>query len=310
MISQKYLITVVGPTAIGKTSLAIALAKHYKTVIISADSRQFYREMDIGTAVPTKEELNAAPHYFIQHKSIFDTYTVGDFESDAVALLSELFEKHTVVIMVGGSGLYINAVIKGLDDFPEVSPIVREKLNYQYKAEGIHILQTQLKKLDPEYYKTADIQNPHRVIRALEICIGTNKPFSSFLKKQSKNRMFNSVLVGLTVDRDILYDQINKRVDRMMEEGLLEEVKRLDKYKNLNALQTVGYKELFNHLENKCSLKGAIEEIKKNTRRYAKRQLTWFRKNSAIKWFDHKTDLQNIINDIDCTIKNTPQQIP
>ena len=277
---RKTLISVVGPTAIGKTKLAIELAKHYQTEIISADSRQFFKEMKIGTAVPSIEELESAPHHFIQHKSILEPYSVGDFEKDAIQLLENLFKKNEAVILVGGSGLYVDAVTKGLDTFPEISSEIREALNKKIENKGIEELQEQLKELDPLYYDKVDIQNPHRLIRALEICIGTGKPYSSFLNKEKSIRPFKVVTVGIHAERDIIYDRINQRVD-------------------LNALQTVGYKELFNYLDEKWTLDFAISEIKKNTRRFAKRQLTWFRKNENTIWVDYNSKIAEIINTLE-----------
>ncbi|WP_178988098.1 tRNA (adenosine(37)-N6)-dimethylallyltransferase MiaA [Winogradskyella schleiferi] len=299
----KVLIAIVGPTAIGKTALSIKLAQHYNTEIISADSRQFYKEMSIGTAVPFKEELNAAPHHFIQNKSIEDDYNVGDFERDAISKISILHEKNPIVVMVGGSGLYVKAVTKGLDYFPEVAPHIRTHLNLQLKEKGLIHLQEQLKSLDSEAYETIAIDNPQRVIRALEICIGTEKPYSSFLTNPEKNRDFKTISIGLNAERSTIYDRINQRVDVMIENGLIDEVKSLSPYKHLNALNTVGYKELFQYLEGDWTLDFAISEIKKNTRRFAKRQLTWFRKDDAIKWFDFETDVEEIIQYINSEIE-------
>lgn len=291
----KYLISIVGPTAIGKTALSIKLAQHFNTEIISADSRQFFKEMLIGTATPNKEELAAAKHHFIHHKSITDHYNVGAFEKDALQCLETLFKTKDVVIMVGGSGLYIDAVTKGLDDFPEVDSFIRETLNSDLESKGLAYLQEQLKTLDIVSYNTIAIDNPHRVIRALEICIGTGQAYSSFLNKDKSKRDFKTITIGLTADRAIIYNRINQRVDMMMDAGLLEEVKNLLPYQHLNALNTVGYKELFNYLNGDWTLDFAISEIKKNSRRYAKRQLTWFKKDDSILWFDYLTDINSII---------------
>ncbi|WP_422079787.1 tRNA (adenosine(37)-N6)-dimethylallyltransferase MiaA [Ulvibacterium sp.] len=304
-MTGKFLINVVGPTAIGKTKMAIALAQHFNTEIISADSRQFYKEMHIGTAVPSREELNAAPHHFIQCKSIFESYSVGDFERDALSLLEQLFAQKNTVVMVGGSGLYINAVTKGLDKFPEIAPEIRQNLNKRLEIEGIEALQKQLKRLDPLYYSNVDLENPHRLIRALEVCIGTGKPYSSFLKGKNQKRFFSTINVGLQADRKVIYDRIDQRVDLMMEEGLLEEAKSLHPHKKENALQTVGYKELFNHLEGMWELDFAIAEIKKNTRRFAKRQLTWFRKDESILWFPYDGDVDGVIRSIKDKMKSS-----
>lgn len=286
---EKNLIVIVGPTAIGKTSLSIALANYFETEILSADSRQFFREMHIGTAAPSEEELSAAPHHFIRHKSVLEDYSVGDFERDAVEKLEVLFQKYEKLIMVGGSGLYVDAVVKGLDRFPEVDPSIRQSLNERIMNEGIASLQNELRDLDPLYFSEVDLQNPHRLIRALEICIATGKPYSSFRKNSSAKRPFRTTWIGLTAERETIYDRINRRVDLMIEEGLVEEVQSLCKFRNQNALNTVGYKEIFSYLDGQLSLEEAKEEIKKNTRRFAKRQLTWFRKNKEIHWFDYKT---------------------
>ncbi|RDK86873.1 tRNA (adenosine(37)-N6)-dimethylallyltransferase MiaA [Marinirhabdus gelatinilytica] len=296
------LICIVGPTAIGKTALGIEIAKHFSTEILSADSRQFFKEMAIGTAVPTTEELDAAPHHFIQNRSIFEPYNVGDFEKDALLKLKELFKKHDKVVMVGGSGLYVDAVVKGLDKFPKVKKEVREQLSKQLEEHGLTSLQRELKEKDPTYFKNADIQNPHRLIRALEIIRGTGKPFSSFLKKDISERNFDTLYIGLTAEREKIYERINKRVDIMIENGLMEEARQLYPHKDLNALQTVGYKELFQFFDGEISKEEAVSEIKKNTRRFAKRQGTWFRKNEQIHWFPYTTPPQEIVNFI--TYKN------
>lgn len=292
---KSLLVCVVGPTAIGKTSLAIAIAKAFKTEILSADSRQFYKEMTIGTAVPTPEELSEAPHHFIQQLSIFDSYSVGDFEKDALTLLDELFTKHPMIVMVGGSGLYVDAVVKGLDQFPEVPTEIRSALNDQLQQEGITSLQEALEQADPEYYAKVDIHNPHRLIRALEVFQVSGKPYSSFLGQAAANRPFEVCYIGLDADREIVYDRINRRVDLMVAGGLVEEAKTLYPHRDLNALQTVGYRELFVHFDGEQSLEEALEEIKKNTRRFAKRQNTWFKKNTDIQWFDYQTPSEEII---------------
>lgn len=293
--NKKTLITVVGPTAIGKTRMAIALAQHFGTEIISCDSRQFYKEMTIGTAVPTADELAMARHYFIQHKSVTEVYTVGDFEREALAKLNELFGKHEVVIMVGGSGLYVNAVLYGLDDFPEVPDTIRQELNARYEAEGIAFLQKQLRELDPLQYAEMDTNNPQRMIRALEVCLASGRPYSSFLKKKEVSRDFDSIVIGLTAEREEVYQRINDRVEQMLENGLLIEAQNLFHYRHLNALQTVGYQELFAFFERKMSLAEAVEEIKKNTRRFAKRQYTWFNKNKEIQWFSYTTEVADLL---------------
>lgn len=292
---RKTLLTIVGPTAIGKTRMAIALATHFGTEILSCDSRQFFKELRIGTAVPSAEELAQVPHHFIQHKSIFESYSVGDFERDAIALLDKLFKKHDVVVMVGGSGLYAKAIIDGLDDFPEVDEVIRQELNEAYAQKGIGYLQELLKTLDEVQYNQMDVQNPQRLIRALEVCRASGKPYSSFLQRKEKQRDYTSVQIGLTADRTEVYERINKRVDMMLEEGLLIEAQDMMPYKHLNALQTVGYKELFSFFEGECSFEAAIEAIKMNTRRFAKRQFTWFQKDKRIKWFDYRSSLEEVV---------------
>jgi tRNA dimethylallyltransferase len=298
MMPENILISIVGPTSIGKTALSIKLAHYFNTEIISADSRQFFKEMHIGTAAPTAEELAAAKHHFIHHKSIQELYNVGAFEKDALDTLKELFKKRPIVIMVGGSGLYVDAVTTGLDDFPEIDASIRKNLNTQLETEGLLHLQNQLKILDKTSFKNIEIANPHRVIRALEICLGTGKPYSSFLNKKSTARNFKTITVGLTAERETIYKRINQRVDLMMEAGLLDEVKKLSPHRNLNALNTVGYKELFNYLEGEWTLDFAISEIKKNSRRFAKRQLTWFKRDENTLWFDYETPLNQIIEAI------------
>lgn len=296
---EKTLIAVVGPTAIGKTKLAIELAKHFKTDIISADSRQFFKEMSIGTAVPSAQELQMAKHHFIQHKSIFDSYSVGEFEKDAISKLEELFQRKDMVIMVGGSGLYVDALVKGLDKFPEVPNEIRKQLNLLKEEKGLGHLQQELKERDPQYFAQVAIDNPHRVIRALEVCIASDKPYSSFLNQKKPNRNFKTIYLGITADRQVIYDRINKRVEVMMKAGLLNEAKTLYEHRALNALQTVGYKELFGFFDQQYSLEFAIEEIKKNTRRFAKRQLTWNRKNDAIIWTTFGDELHKTISKLE-----------
>ncbi|SLJ89964.1 tRNA dimethylallyltransferase [Salegentibacter salarius] len=303
-MNTNYLINIVGPTAIGKTSLAIQLANKFDTEIISADSRQFYKEMRIGTAVPSADELQAAKHHFIQHISIEDNYNVGDFESEAIQKLDELFQNNNIVIMVGGSGLYTKSVLEGLDYFPEVSLEIRQELNLKLEKEGLDTLQQQLHKLDPDYYKIVDLENPHRVIRALEVCISSGNPYSSYLNQPKKKRNFTAISIGLSADREIIYDRINERVDLMIDEGLLDEAEGLFTKRELNALNTVGYKELFAFLEGKDSLETAVSEIKKNTRRFAKRQLTWFRKDRETNWFEYKTPVEEIQQFIDSKISD------
>ena len=288
--NQNTLITIVGPTAIGKTALSIQLANAFSSSIISCDSRQFFKEMTIGTAVPEPKELAAAKHYFIQNRSVFDSYNVGEFERDTLKKLEALFKENSIQIMVGGSGLYVDAVLNGLDYFPEVDPKIRETLLLKLEKEGIEVLQKQLKELDLETYKLIAIDNPHRIMRALEVCIGSGIPYSTFKNKPKKQRNFNNIKIGLNADREIIYNRINRRVDAMIENGLIEEAKTLFAHKELNALQTVGYRELFSFFDGNFTKEFAISEIKKNSRRFAKRQLTWFKRDENILWFDYLTD--------------------
>ncbi len=280
----KTLISIAGPTASGKTALAIALAQHYQTVILSADSRQFYREMSIGTAKPTTEELALVPHEFINSHSITDPFSVGNFEQQAMQRLQDLFKMHDVVIIAGGSGLYLKAIYDGFDEVPAAPAAVREKLNLQLIQQGITSLQIQLQKADPVYYGQVDIHNPQRLIRALEVIETTGQPFSSYHKAAAKPRPFHIIKLSIDLPREILYDRINRRVDVMMAEGLLAEVQSLLPYRHLNALNTVGYTELFDYLDGKTDLATAVALIKQNTRRFAKRQLTWFRRDEEIQW--------------------------
>nr|WP_315190879.1 tRNA (adenosine(37)-N6)-dimethylallyltransferase MiaA [uncultured Flavobacterium sp.] len=308
---MKYLITIIGPTAIGKTALSIALAQHFKCAIISCDSRQFFKEMTIGTAVPSPEELASATHHFIQNKSIHEDYSVGDFEKEAIAKLNKLYQTNDYVILVGGSGLYVDAILKGFDAFPDIDSSVRLNVNSNYEKLGIGYLQQQLQTLDPDYFekiKTENpqtLQNPQRMMRFIEVCIGTGKPYSSFLNQKKNNRNFTPIIIGLEAERSVIYDRINQRVDIMVKEGLIEEAKKLYPNKDLNALQTVGYRELFSHFDGDFSLAFAIEEIKKNTRRFSKRQLTWFKRTENTKWFDYLEDRTKIIEYITETIHNS-----
>lgn len=296
---NNHLASIIGPTGIGKTATSVRLAQHFSSEILSADSRQFFKEMEIGTAVPSEEELTAVKHHFIHHKSIFEAYSVGTFEREAVQKITKLFEKHDLLFLVGGSGLYVNAVNKGLDNFPEVHPSVRFQLNKTYHEKGLAPLQEELKKRDPVYSQKVDLLNPQRVIRALEICIASGNPYSDFLNQNSAQRNFKTLKIGLDAPRKLIYERIEQRVDKMMEAGLLEEAKTLYEHKNLNAMNTVGYKELFLYFGGELSLEKAVEEIKKNTRRFAKRQLTWFRKDPEIEWFEHDTPTAEIIGFIE-----------
>jgi len=300
---SKYLIVIAGPTGIGKTDLSIEIAKKYNAEILSCDSRQFFKEMSIGTAVPTKKELEEVKHHFIQNISIEQEYSVGKFEIDALKKINEIHNTNEFVVMVGGSGLYIDAVCRGLDHFPDVPNTLRDELNLKHEKQGIEVLKEQLDALDPEYYKEVDQANPHRIIRALEICIHTGKTFTSFRKQQQKARPFKTIKLILTRDREELYERINKRVDFMMAQGLLEEARNLYKHKKNNALQTVGYKELFAYFDGEWDLETAILEVKKNTRRYAKRQMTWYRRDSNSIFFN-PSDKQQIVKYLETQIKD------
>ncbi|HRG01480.1 MAG: tRNA (adenosine(37)-N6)-dimethylallyltransferase MiaA [Bacteroidia bacterium] len=290
---KKNLIVIAGPTAVGKTALSIELAKFYNCPVISADSRQFYKEMSIGTAKPTVEEMQDVPHYFINNISIHDVYNVGQFEREAIELIESLFKTHEYLILVGGSGLYINAILNGVDEFEEIPAHIRDQLIKDYEEKGITYLQEELKLKDEVYYNQVDLNNPQRIMRALEVCIHTQKPYSSFRTKEKKQRSFNTINILINTEREALYARINKRVDIMMQNGLLEEVKGLYPFKHLNALNTVGYKELFDFIDGKCSLEEAVNLIKQNSRRYAKRQLTWFNHQGEFETFE-PTELEKI----------------
>jgi tRNA dimethylallyltransferase len=294
--ANKTLIVIAGPTAVGKTAIAIQVAKHYNTVVVSADSRQFYREMSIGTAKPDADELAAVKHHFIDSHSIHENFSVGDFEKQALALLDELFKEYDAVVMTGGSGLYIKAVCEGFDNLPVADPGIRHKLNQDFTELGIRHLQERLKEVDPDYYEQVDIQNPQRLIRALEVFETTGKPISYYRKSTINTRPFNIVKIGLNLPRDILYQQINYRVNKMIELGLIDEVKSLIPHRSLNALNTVGYSELFDYFDGNINLDSALELIKQNTRHFAKRQLTWFRKDKDIHWLE--ADNEDVVLDI------------
>src|SRR5688572_17323392 len=278
------LIVIGGHTASGKTQLAIELAKYYKTKIISFDSRQFYKEMSIGTAKPTNAQLNEVKHHFIGHISIHDEYNAGQFENEAIERMDQLFEKYEYVIATGGSGMYLDALLYGLDELPKVKEGVRDKLMQIHREEGLETLRIMLKKSDPEHYNNVDLNNPHRIIRALEIILSTGSTYSELRKGKRKSRNFDPFLFGVDLERDFLYTCINNRVQQMMKAGLLQEVTSLYDNKNLNALQTVGYKELFDHLDGKTDLESAVKLIQQNTRRFAKRQITWFRRYDEMEW--------------------------
>jgi tRNA dimethylallyltransferase len=299
--TKKTLISVVGPTAIGKTALGIQIAQHFGTEIISADSRQFYREISIGTAKPNLQELNAAKHHFINSHSVNDLVSVGSFETEALSIIEELFKTNDVVVMVGGSGLYVKAILEGFDELPNVNEGVRNQLNQELEDFGIAKLQTELLESDPIYFGQIDIQNPQRIIRALEVFRTTGNTFSSYRTHKKAERSFNVIKIGLNTSRDILYNRINLRVDDMMQNGLLDEVVSSKPYQQLNALKTVGYTELFDFLDGKTDLLSAIEMIKQNTRRFAKRQLTWFKRDEEINWFEPNDEtiiskIENLLN--------------
>ncbi len=282
---QKYLVVLAGPTAVGKTDISIELAKHFKTGIISADSRQFYKELKIGAAPPEQEQLETVKHYFVGFKSISEYYNVSRFEQDVLQLLPGIFEKNNIAILTGGSGLYIDAVCHGIDDMPDHDPELRQQLTERMNSEGIESLRLELKKLDPESYNNVDLKNKNRVFRALEMCLLTGKPYSQFLLKSKKERPFNIIRIALNMDRALLHDRINRRVDLMMEKGLENEARELYKFRSCNALKTVGYKELFEYFDGIHTRDVAIELIKRNTRRYARRQISWFNRNNDYTWF-------------------------
>lgn len=280
------LIILLGPTGIGKTDLSISVARLFKTEIISCDSRQLYREMRIGTAVPTTEQLHAVPHHFIASHSIFEPYTAGKYEMEALDTLEELFKTYPVVLMSGGSGLYIDALCYGIDDFPEADPVLRQQLMKRLGEEGLENLRQELKLVDIESYKRLDLKNPHRIVRALEVTLSTGKPYSSFKKEQKKERPFKILKIGLQRPRDVLYDRINRRVLEMMGNGWLHEAKSLYQYRHLQALNTVGYKELFDYFDDKISLEEAINLIQQHTRNYAKKQIAYWGRQDDIYWMD------------------------
>ena len=301
---NRHLITIIGPTAIGKTNLAIKIANYFKTEIVSADSRQFYKEMNIGTAKPSNSELNSIKHHLINNKSINDDYNISDYEKDALNSINSIFNKNDIAILVGGSGLYINTILYGLDEIPEISTDTRNSLYLDLELKGIKKLQDQLKLSDPVSHDAIDINNPRRLIRALEVSISTGKSYSSFLKKKKKKRDFNIIVLGINQDRSELYNKIDTRVDNMVESGLINEAKELYSLKSLKALNTIGYSEVFNYIENKYSLEECISEIKKNTRRYAKRQLTWFKSIDKVEWITPEYDFEKIIAHINNLIRD------
>lgn len=301
-LKKKYLIVLVGPTAIGKTALSIELAKHFDTEIFSADSRQFFKEMSIGTAKPSLEEMCGVKHHFIDHCSIHEEYNVGKYETEIIAALETYFSKKELALLVGGSGLYVDAVCKGIDDIPK-DDVIRKQLIDQLENEGIEVLQEELKLLDPDHYATSNIKNPQRLIRALEVCRLTGKTYTSFRTHSTKKRNFEIIKIGLNTEREIVYQRINARVEIMMKNGLEVEARKLFTFKNNNALNTVGYKELFHYFEGTLTLEEANLAIKQNTRNFAKRQLTWFNKDTSTKWFE-PNQLEGCISYINEKISN------
>ncbi len=281
----KTLVVLTGPTGIGKTSLSIEIAQHFKTEIVSSDSRQIFKELSIGTAVPSKEELEAIRHHLIQTHSITENYNASRYEHEALAVIEKLFQQHNVLLLVGGSMLYIDAVYKGIDIMPDADPEIRNNLKTQLETDGIESLRLQLKQLDPTYYDKVDLKNPARIIHALEICLMTGKPYSSFRTNPQKERPFNIIKVGLNTNREVLHQRISRRVDEMLKQGLIEEARRVYPQKHLNSLNTVGYRELFDWFDGSISKEKAIELIKRNSRRYARKQITWFRRDEQMKWF-------------------------
>ncbi|MCQ4915089.1 tRNA (adenosine(37)-N6)-dimethylallyltransferase MiaA [Bacteroides nordii] len=292
------LIVLIGPTGVGKTELSLRLAEHFHTSIVSADSRQLYADLKIGTAAPTSEQLNRVPHYLVGTLKLTDYYSAARYEEEALTTLDNLFRQHDTVILTGGSMMYIDAICKGIDDIPTVDTETRELMLQRYETEGLEKLCAELKLLDPEYYRIVDLKNPKRVIHALEICYMTGKTYTSFRTQQKKQRPFRIIKVGLTRDRAELYDRINRRVDIMIEEGLLEEARSVYPYRTLNSLNTVGYKEMFNYLDGTWELPFAIEKIKQNSRIYSRKQMTWFKRDEEIQWFhpEQETEILDYIN--------------
>lgn len=295
---MRRLIVIVGPTGSGKTDLSIRLARHYVAPILSMDSRQFYRGIPIGTAQPTKEQLEAAEHHLIASHELEDCLNCGSYEVLALEILEQLFAKHETVVAVGGSGLYVQALCEGMDDLPQADEELRQRLTERLQSEGLEALAAQLRELDPTYWEQVDRQNPARVLRALEVCLQTGRPYSELRTGTTRKRDFEIVKIGVDMPREVLYERIDRRVESMVEEGLIEEVRRVYPLRHLNSLQTVGYRELFRHFDGELTLEEAIELIQRNSRRYAKRQLTWFRRDPQIHWF-HPTQLDEILDCIE-----------
>lgn len=300
---ENILIVLLGPTGVGKTDISLEIARHFSCEIISADSRQFFREMKTGTAVPSNEQLSEIKHHFIAFLSVKDYYSSSLFERDVIKILPDLFSKNRIVLMTGGSGMYIDAVTDGIDDIPDIEPVIRDKIIKKFKEEGLKGLRIALKLLDPQHYEKVDLKNPKRIIRALEICEATGRPYSSFLKKEERDRDFKVIKIGLERPREDLYRRINLRVDDMIRNGLEDEAGSLFEFRHLNALNSVGYREFFDFFEGKISREKAIELIKRNTRRYAKRQITWWGKDKDIRWFD-PDNVVKIISSIENKIKS------
>jgi len=294
-MNKNHLIVIVGPTAVGKTALTVQLAKHFGVEVLNADSRQVFKELCIGTAKPSLKELENIPHYFINDRSILDEFSAGHFEKEGLAILDELYKNNDAAILSGGSGLYLDALCFGFSDFPKVDATIRAKLNMRLEEEGVGSLFKELEKLDPDYSRSINPENQQRIIRALEICIGSGKPFSSFRTGALEQRKFNLHFIGLELPREVLYDRINGRMDVMIANGLFEEAKLNEQYKDINALKTVGYSEIFGFLEGQYDKEEAIRLLKRNSRRYAKRQMTWFKKNELVQWFE-PTQLNQIID--------------
>ena len=301
---SKNLVIVLGPTAIGKTALSIALAKHYDTEIISADSRQIYRQLQIGTAVPNSHELNTVKHHMVQHRSILEYYNASNYEIEALEILNELFKSKDIVFMCGGSMLYIDTLCYGIDDLPTIDPEVRKEVISRYEKEGIDSLRHELKRIDPEYYLTVDLKNYKRILHALEVYYMTGRKYSSFRSNTKKERDFNIIKIGLNINREELHKRINKRVDKMIEDGLVDEARSVYDYRESNALNTVGYKEIFEYFDGNITINEAIELIKRNSRRYARKQLSWFNRDSSISWFA-PNELDKIIVHIDTEISQS-----
>lgn len=298
---KKYLVVILGPTAVGKTEISIRLAKEFNTEIISADSRQIYKGMNIGTAKPDSDQLRAVPHHFIDYKDVWEAYNAGLFEKEALEKIAEIFSKKDIIIMCGGSGLYIKAVCEGFDVLPEGNKEIRSELEKRIETQGMKSLLAELREKDPVYYHEADIQNPQRVIRALEVIKETGKPYSSQRQNKKKARPFNIFKIGLTLEREEVYNRIEKRIDKMVDQGLFEEAKKLYKFRDQSSLQTVGYQEIFDYMDGRYDREETIRLIKRNTRRFAKRQLTWFRKDEEIRWLgagDYDGISQYVQNDL------------